>query len=108
MFDHYFSNFGRPPVSNNICKGSAIRHPRFWRTRCLKFFPIQIHREGNLTLPKKGQMSKYDLYFSNLVDLPSPMTYAKIQPQGILGSGEEDFLIFLAYMGMAAILVNGP
>ena len=26
-----------------------------------------------------------------LVDLPSPMTYAKIQPQGILGSGEEDF-----------------
>ena len=26
-----------------------------------------------------------------LVDLPSLMTYAKIQPQGILGSGEEDF-----------------
>ena len=26
-----------------------------------------------------------------LVDLPSPMTYAKIQPQGILDSGEEDF-----------------
>ena len=25
-----------------------------------------------------------------LVDLPSPMTYAKIQPKGILGSGEED------------------
>ena len=36
------------------------------------------------------------------------MTYAKIQPQGILGSGEEDFLRFLPYMGMAAILVNGP
>ena len=26
-----------------------------------------------------------------LADLSSPMTYAKIQPQGILGSGEEDF-----------------
>ena len=26
-----------------------------------------------------------------LVDLPSPMIYAKIQPQGILCSGEEDF-----------------
>ena len=26
-----------------------------------------------------------------LVDLPSPMTYAKIQPQGVLSSGEEDF-----------------
>ena len=36
------------------------------------------------------------------------MTYAKIQPQGILGSGEEDFKRFLPYMGMAAILVNGP
>ena len=41
-----------------------------------------------------------------LVDLPSPMTYAKIQPQGIFRSGEEDFLRFLPYMGMAAILVN--
>ena len=28
---------------------------------------------------------------ANLVDLPSPMTYANIQPQGIVGSGEEDF-----------------
>ena len=42
------------------------------------------------------------------VDLPSPMIYAKIQPQGILGSGEEDFSRFLPYIGMAAILVNGP
>ena len=33
------------------------------------------------------------------------MTYAKIQPQGILGSGE-DFWRFLPYMGMAATLVN--
>ena len=51
MYDHYFSNFGRPPVSDDICKGSAIRHPRFWRTKCLKVFPIQMHREANLTLP---------------------------------------------------------
>ena len=29
------------------------------------------------------------------------MTYAKIQHQGILGSGEEDFKRFLPYMGMA-------
>ena len=36
------------------------------------------------------------------------MIYAKIQPQGVLGSGEEDFNTFLPYMGMAAILVNGP
>ena len=36
------------------------------------------------------------------------MICAKIQLQGILGSGEEDFERFLPYMGMAAILVNGP
>ena len=31
---------------------------------------------------------------ATLVDLPSPMICAKIQPQGILGSGEEDFKRF--------------
>ena len=24
MYDHYFSNFGRPPVSDDISKGTAI------------------------------------------------------------------------------------
>ena len=33
----------------------------------------------------------YDHYFSNLADLLSPMIYANIQPQSILGSREEDF-----------------
>ena len=37
--------------SDDICKDSATRHPWFWRTRCLKVFPIQMHREANLTLP---------------------------------------------------------
>ena len=43
-----------------------------------------------------------------LVDLLSPMIYAKVQPQGILSSGEEAFERFLPYMGMVAILVSGP
>ena len=33
----------------------------------------------------------YDHYLATLVDLLFPMIYAKIQPQGILGFGEEDF-----------------
>ena len=49
----------------------------------------------------------YDHHLATLADLPSPMICAKIQPQGILGSGEEDFWRFLPYMGMAAILVKG-
>ena len=35
------------------------------------------------------------------------MLYAKIQPQSFLGSGKEDFKVFLPSMGMAAILFNG-
>ena len=51
MYNHYFSNFGSPPVPDDICKDSATRHARFCRRRFLKVFPIQKHREANLTLP---------------------------------------------------------
>ena len=47
----FFSNFGSSPVPKDICKDSAIRHARFWRRRFLNIFPIQMHREANLTLP---------------------------------------------------------
>ena len=43
MYDHYFSNFGRPPVPKDICKDSAIRHRRFQRRRFLKVFTIYGH-----------------------------------------------------------------
>ena len=42
-YDHYFSNFGRPPVPNDLSKDSAPRHPRFWRRRFLKVFTIYGH-----------------------------------------------------------------
>ena len=77
MYDHYFSNFGKPPVSDDICKDSATRHPRFWRTRFLKVFPIQMHREANLTLLLKGQMSIYNIYFSNFGRTPVPNDLCK-------------------------------
>ena len=91
MYDHYFSNFGSPPVPDDICKDSAIRHARFWRRRFLKVFPIQMHREANLTLPKKVKCQCTIFLLAILVDLPSPMIPTKVQPQGILSSGEEDF-----------------
>ena len=43
MYDHYFSNFGRSPVPDDLCKDSATRHPRFWRRRFLKVFIIYGH-----------------------------------------------------------------
>ena len=91
MYDHYFSNFGRPPVSDDICKDSATRYPRFWRTRFLKVFPYKCI--GKQTWPcRKKVKSQYTTFIlAILVDLLPQMTYAKIQPQGILGSAEEDF-----------------
>ena len=44
MYNHYFSNFGRPPIPNDLCKDSATtRHPLFWRRRFLKVFTIYGH-----------------------------------------------------------------
>ena len=43
IYDLYFSNFGRPPVPDDLCKDSAPRHPRFWRRRFLNVFTIYGH-----------------------------------------------------------------
>ena len=57
---------------------------------------------------KKVKCQCTTLILATLVYLPSLIICAKIQPQGILGSGEEDIKNFLPYMGKSAILVNGP
>ena len=53
--------------------------------------PIQMHREANLTLPLKVKHLCTTIILATLVDLSSLMNYAKVQLQGILGFGEEDF-----------------
>ena len=62
MYNHYFSNFGRPPVSDDICKDSATRHPLFWKTRFLKVFPIQMHREANDLAVKRSNVNIQHLF----------------------------------------------
>ena len=79
MYDHDFSNFGSSPVPKDICKDSAIRHARFWRRRFLKVFPIQMHREAR----KKVKRQRTTILLAILVDLPSPMIPANVQPQKI-------------------------
>ena len=68
--------------------------------------PIQFI--GKQTWPPRKKVKCQCKIFSlaTLIDLPFLTVCAKIQPQGILSSGEEDFLRFLPYIGMAAILVN--
>ena len=143
MYDHYFSNFGRPPhprwfmqrfspkassvLEKKIFKGFyhiwawwpswstncdhfsnlSFPHPkeapyeiwaklaqRLQRRSCLKFwtfFPYKCIRKQNWPYRKKVKCQCTTIILATLVALPFPMIYAKIQPQGILGFGEEDF-----------------
>ena len=55
-----------------------------------------------------GQGQPRDIIWKILVVLTYTMLHTKFQGHRSLGSGEEDFLRFLPYMGMAAILVMWP
>ena len=59
----------------------------------------------NLICCKIGQDQPRVTFYINFVELKSSMLHAKFQDHRTSGSGEEDFLRFLPYMGMAAILV---
>ena len=149
MYSNYLSNFGRPHVSDDLCKDTAPRHRRLWRRRFLKVFTIYGHgghlgqwtatiiaifRSPNLrrlhmkfeqhwprgfrgevfwnsqhfshtnvwcpykcigkqTWPRRKKIKRQciAIILATLVDLTSPMIRAKIQPQGIVDYGEEDF-----------------
>ena len=55
-----------------------------------------------------GQGQPRVIIWTTLVVLPYTMLHTKFQGLGSIGSGEEDFLMFLPYMGMAAMLVMWP
>ena len=55
-----------------------------------------------------GQGQPRVIIWTTLVVLPYTMLHTKFQGHWSIGSGEEDFLKFLPYMGMAAMLVMWP
>ena len=55
-----------------------------------------------------GQGQPRVIIWTTLVVLPYKMLHTKFQGHWSIGSGEEDFLRFLPYMGMAAMLVMWP
>ena len=55
-----------------------------------------------------GQGQPRVIIWTTLVELPYTMLHTKFQGHGSIGSGEEDFLRFLPYVGMAAMLVMWP
>ena len=56
-----------------------------------EFFPYKCKEKQTWPCRKKIKCQYTIFILAMLVDLPSPMTYAKIQSQGILRSGEEEF-----------------
>ena len=55
-----------------------------------------------------GQGQTRDLIWTTLVALTYMMLHTTFQGHWSIGSGEEDFLRFLPYMGMVAMLVMWP
>ena len=55
-----------------------------------------------------GQGQTRDLILTTLVVFTYMMLHTKFQGHGSIGSGEVDFLSFLPYMGMVAMLVMWP
>ena len=54
------------------------------------FFPMQMHKEANLTCRKKFKCQCMTIILATLIDPLSTMIYANIQPQSILSSRGED------------------
>ena len=55
-----------------------------------------------------GQGQPRVIIWTTLVELPYTMLHTKFQGHRSIGSGKEDFLWFLPYMSMAAMLVMWP
>ena len=68
-----------------------------------QFSPFK--RTGDPICHKIGQGQPRVIIYLNFVELGSSMLHAKFQDNRTSGSEDEDFLRFLPYMGIAAILV---
>ena len=84
-----------------------IDYNSFWNIHCFTFFPYKSIREQIWPCHKIGQGQPRVIIWINLVVLVHPMLHTKFQGHWPFGSGE-DFLRFLPYIGMAAILVMWP
>ena len=94
MDGNYFSNLSFPcprEVPNEIRGRLAQRLQRRSHLKVWTFFPYKCIGKQNWPCRKKVNCQCTTIILAIFVDLRSPMICAKIQPQGILGSGEEDF-----------------
>ena len=91
----------------------TISSPRAFGSDELKinnfhFFPYKSLCDQIWPWRKMGQGQPRVINWTTLVVLPYTMLHTKFQGHWSIGSGEEDYLRFLPYMGMAATLVMWP
>ena len=97
--DH-FSNLSFPQPKEapyEIWAKLAQRLQRRSRLKFWIFFSYKCIRKQNWPHRKMVKCQCTTIILATLVDLLFTMIYVKIQPQGILGFGEEDFLRFFPY-----------
>ena len=73
---------------------------------------VLVNRLGGLSLPRKSVVRltdrpdmTLDVYRGRKTTIQQQQQHTKFQGHRSIGSGEEDFLRLLPYMGMVAILV---
>ena len=78
------------------------------KTNNFHFFPYKSLCDQIWSWRKIGQGQPREIIWIILVVLTYTMLYTKFQGHRSIGSGEEDFIRFLPYMDMAAMLVMWP
>ena len=73
--------------------------------KSIVLFPYKSIRDQIWPCRKIGQGQPRVIIWTNLIVLEHPMLHTKFQGHRTFGSWKEDFLRFLPYMGMVAILV---
>ena len=80
----------------------------FQKVNNFHFFPYKSLCDQIWPWRKMGQGQPRVIIWTTLVVLPYTMLHTKFQGHWSIDSGKKDFLRFLPYMGMAAILVMWP
>ena len=89
---------GRQPPGDTVFQ--IIDDNSFWKIYCFTFFPYKSIRDQIWPCHKICQGQPMVIIWTNMVVLEHPILHTKFPGHRPYGSGEEDFLRFLPYMGI--------
>ena len=87
---------------------SSHRRQQFLKIHYFTFFPTQKHKGPNLTLPENMSRSTQHHHLNKFGSSRAPDTTYQVSRSSAFWFRRRNFLRFLPYMGMAAILVMWP